>query len=255
MVSVAKNRDDLKKRVLRFFGEDSRRAPVNIFLNRLAEKAHVFVFGGLVRDIALSGVASFRSDVDIVFDGDKNAIENIVKDYQYEKNKFGGYRVSVDSWVLDLWQACESWAFSSGKQEYLDINSLLITTITNWDSVLFDWKTKKLICDNKYFVDLRDGYLDILFEENLNEIGMYVKIFRCYASKDVVKFSSKAACLINKALKKYSFEDINNYEMKSYGESRITESIFSYLKNHKGISNPDLLPVDVEKFNQTLSLF
>ena len=66
---------------------------------------------------------------------------------------------------------------------------------------------------------LREGYLDILFEENLNEIGMYVKIFRCYASKDVVNISPKAACLINKALEKYSYEDINNYEMKSYGES------------------------------------
>ena len=115
MVSVAKNRDDLKKRILRFFDEDSPRAPVNKFLNRLVEKAHVFVFGGVVRDIALSGVASFRSDVDIVFDGDKNAIENIVKEYQYEKNKFGGYRVSVDSWVLDLWQASRVLGIFVGK--------------------------------------------------------------------------------------------------------------------------------------------
>ena len=208
-----------------------------------------------MRDIALSGIRSLRSDVDIVFDGDKNAIEIIVKEYQYEKNKFGGYRVSVDSWELDLWQASESWAFSSGKKEYLDINSLLSTTITNWDSVLFDWKTKKLICGNNYFVDLRDGYLDILFEENPNEIGMFVKIFRCYASKGVVNFSPRAACLVNKALEKYSYEDINNYEMKSYGESRFTKSMFSSLKKNKRISNPDLLPVDLERFNRTLPLF
>jgi len=255
MVSVAKDKSELKKRVLRFFDEKSkRRKSVVLFLNQLSECADIYVFGGLIRDIALHGVASFDSDIDLVYVGDQQKVLDFIENYSAKINKFGGYRLDIDGWQLDIWEAKRSWAFEEGYVKYSDVTSLLKTTITNWDSILFNWNHKNLICDERYFKDINDGYLDIKLLENPNEIGMYVRLLRYFTSKDAHLVSSRTSSSISNAVAKYTFQDLSSYEKSSYKQEYITQSVYSYLKSHKGICNPDLIPIGLDRFNKTLDL-
>ena len=92
---IARHKDVLKKRVRRFFESPpyERRAVAQV-TRELGEVAEVYVFGGLLRDLALYGGANFSSDVDIVVVPHEGAaIEAIAKKFQFKKNRFGGYRL------------------------------------------------------------------------------------------------------------------------------------------------------------------
>jgi predicted nucleotidyltransferase len=253
-VSVAKDKSDLKKRILRFFDEESSRKDVVSFLNQLSLITDIYVFGGLIRDIALHGIASFNSDIDLVFSGNEKHVVNFLSNYSAQINKFGGYRLKVSGWQIDIWKAKKSWAFEMGYVKYSDITSLLKTTITNWDSILFSWNHRAIICEDQYFQDINDGYLDVRLHHNPNEIGMYVRLLRYFSAKDAHLISAKAASFISEAIDRYTFQDLSSYEKHSYKQTFITQSIYTYLKAHKGITNPDLIPIDLDRFNKTLNL-
>lgn len=255
MVSIAKNKKHLRSRMLNFFNENSAtRKDLVCFVNLLSETSHIFVFGGLIRDIALKGVSEFNSDVDLVFDGNPDQVESILLAAGAKRNKFGGFRLKKGGWFIDIWEASSTWAFRQGSCEYSGISSLLQTTITNWDSILFDLRNKELLYTDNYFKDLEEGYLDVNLLTTPNELGMYIRILRCYLLKGAHRVSANAALQLKAAVEKYSYEELKNYESSSYKDSYISESIYDYLKNHKEISDPNLFPVQLEEYNQTISL-
>lgn len=255
-VSVAKDNKTLKKRLLRFFDEASEsRKYLTKFLNEFSLASPAYVFGGVVRDIALFGVKPFRSDVDIVFTEHSNEVERFLADYNATKNKFGGYRLDVGDWQVDIWQADKSWAFRQGYRKYNDINSMLETTITNWDAVLFDWNEKALICKSDYIDNLKSRYLDIVLNDNPNSIGVLVRLLRTCASKEVHQISYNVSSLLMDGLRKHTYEDISSYELESYDDAFINSHLINYFKENKDVSDADLLPVNIQPFNMTNELF
>ena len=244
MVSVAPNKASLLKRVARFFASEDR-AELRAFLDSFSDVTDIFIFGGAVRDIARSGVNNFRSDIDIVYEGNSKEVSKFLKKLKPNVNKFGGYRLLVGEWPIDVWEAETSWAFKQGHKEYTGIDSLLETTITNWDSVIYDWNNKKLISTQQYLENLLGGYLDIQLIENANELGMFVRLLKLHANEEVKVLSPKAASLLCHLFKNYSFESVKNYEYKSYGMSNVTVEMFMELKNDIASGEIDLLPIDL----------
>src|SRR5690554_5107071 len=71
---------------------------------------NVYLFGGVLRDLALFGTRGFCSDIDLVVDEGWDTCVPFLEHLGARKNKFGGYRLWVAGWPVDIWSAEETWA-------------------------------------------------------------------------------------------------------------------------------------------------
>jgi hypothetical protein len=97
---------------------------INAFLKRqqagtkkcLAELSsnfeQVFLFGGAIRDIALSGEKACPRDLDLVIVGaPSDALEKMLREYIVRRTSFGGLKLRTDDTWIDLWRLEDTWAF------------------------------------------------------------------------------------------------------------------------------------------------
>jgi hypothetical protein len=218
----------------------------------------VYLFGGILRDLALYGVKGFDSDVDLVVDGSIDELKGLLSKHKAERNKFGGYRLKVGRgssssalekyWDIDIWEAKNTWAFQEGHVQYDDITSLLQTTITNWDSILMNWRTKAVITREDYFQDIRSLYLDMVLAKNPNKLGMAVRVFRYLTTKNARKFSFEVLRYLVATSKAYSYEDLFFAEKKSYGEISISKGVYKTFGAMQDMSNTLLMAHYHEQF-------
>ncbi len=245
-VSAAKDKSVLKKRLQRFFDPASKsRRGLCQFLDALSEKVDIFIYGGVIRDIALYGGASFKSDIDIVFTGDESALDEVWVAYGAELNNFGGHRLSVDHWQVDIWLAKSTWAFQEGYQRFESIESMLNTTITNWDAILYHWKGKKIICKDDYFKDLSNYYLDVVLDKNPNMLGMYTRVIRYCAGKAAAKeISPRVIHTLRLVFEKYSKKELLEYEERSFRD-RYLHNAYERLSGDKDLFKEDIFPKEL----------
>lgn len=256
MASVVKNKAILKQRVLRLLSpKNDPSKKLHFFLNSVSKQADVFLFGGAIRDVALHGVSKFSSDLDFVFDGSADELDNLLSGYSASKNKFGGYRLKIVNIDIDIWALENTWAFKHGHVKCESIKSILKTTIVNWDACLFSWKKKRLFLSETYVDNLKKGYLDLVLKENPNRLGLLVRVLRYYAEKDANYLSSQLVDLISKELQKYSVGKILEYEHSSYKCSYISERLIVYIEKSIELNVNGILPTELEKFNTTKDLF
>ena len=244
MTTTAKKSSDLAKRVRRFLSRERKKDKIlSNLLNCLDSCGDLYLFGGVLRDIALFGSSKLESDIDLVYVGSGDLVDSLVtkNTLRFEENKFGGLRLETQHWFVDLWRAENTWAFREGGRKYTDVRSLLDTTITNWESILCSVRGCRLIHRENYFEDLNDRYLHVVYERNPNPLGMYVRIMRAYACKDASELSSTAARVLSDALEVYSFEDMRVYERNHYQVQYIVESVYEHLR--KRVREPNLLPI------------
>lgn len=260
MVRIARNPAELKKRVLRFFDPQGPRKPLVNFIESLSSINDVLVFGGCVRDIALYGVKLFSSDIDLVFSGSSEELTKALKrlecEYELSQNKFGGYRTVVKGWDVDLWAVKSTWAFKKGHVEYRSIDSLLETTITNWDAIFYNWNENKIICGDNYFSDMQDGYLTLNLSQNPNLTGCLVRILRFYFMKKANLFSPVIRQFIIDKIEERNVEDIVRYEIEKYPRDRYlnSECVINFLEEIKKSDN-ELIPTSIEPKNITKDMF
>ena len=249
MIQTAKSRDALSKRVKRFLEREMAKDEcLANLLHRVAFPGSTYLFGGVLRDIALYGIAEFGSDIDIVYTSKRTKIDlAAIGDVSVNRNRFGGFRIKTKHWFVDAWEAQESWAFLQGYRKYKSIESLLDTTITNWESILYRVDGGRLICKDNYFHDLRRRYLDVVLDKNPNTLGMYIRLVRAHAIKDASILSNRAAQVIREGLMAYSFEEMNCYETAHYSDAYISRETYNYLKSHDGIRNPIKAFVNLQK--------
>jgi len=203
------------------------------FLNLLTHAmpdGDIYLFGGLLRDLALIGRRGFNSDIDLVVDGNWYNLVPYLKSLHATKNKFGGYRLNIGGWPIDIWNAKETWAFREGIIEYESIFSLTKTTVLNWDAILMNWRTKEIICRDNYFEELNLRVLDVVLEENPNPLGMAVRVFRHLCTKDAKKITWNAAKFLAKSGRKYSFKELKDAELESYSDSVIEPAIYAFFR-------------------------
>lgn len=206
---------------------------IGAFLNYISAaipNGDVYLFGGVLRDLALLGKSGFNSDIDLVVDGDWTHFVPYLQYLKANKNKFGGYRLFVGGWPVDIWHANETWAIKQGLVAYKGIASLIKTTVLNWDAILMNWRTKSFIYDDAYLDQLNSRILDIVLEENPNPRGMAVRVFRHLSLKDPRKISVSAARYLSKCAKTYSFEELKAAELMSYGNSVIEPVAYRFFE-------------------------
>ena len=255
MIATVKKPSDLVKRIQRFLSTQRIRDKyLARLLDRLDTYPGAYLFGGALRDIALYGGSRFESDIDFVYTGSRTFVDSIMIDsLPIEKNRFGGFRMKTAHWSVDIWSAEDTWAFQHRFRKYECIESLLDTTITNWESILYDIKKNKLFYKKDYFDDLNRRYLDVVLDSNPNPLGMYVRIIRTCICKDVSILSNRAFRLIKEAITHYSFEDIRSYERTHFQDSYVDRYTYDYFKNREYVEDSDIF-LDLESARGTFPL-
>jgi len=220
MLRRVSNKINLRKRLDRFFQTNSSRKNLTFFLDMISTTDEVVVFGGCIRDIALYGIRNFRSDIDIVFTGSQKKLKEIMMEldprYEVKINKFGGFRAKVGIWDVDIWSLKATWAFKNNFVKFNGEESLLLTTITNWDAIYFKWRKREIVCIDSYFEDILSGHLSLVLPFNPNILGSLVRILRFNFMKEANFFSHELGKFLLKNFDSFSVSDVINYEKQSY---------------------------------------
>lgn len=268
-MSVAKTEDHLRSRVVRLVREASRSRNAqdqpDLYENPyiVADRRHIdapttsmydflgyicdalpagelYLFGGVLRDLAMFGRKGFASDFDLVVEGDWVHVANYLGRLGALRNRFGGYRLYVDGWPIDIWEARETWAIREGLVRYRGIESLTKTTILNWDAVLLNWRTREIVCGPDYFFEIQQHLMDVVLTENPNPLGAAVRAFRHLCSKDAKKLTVAAARYLGGAAKRHSPESIVGTEIASYRSRVIDPMVLRFFQQLDTSSVPTM---------------
>jgi len=77
-----------------------------------------------------------------------------------------------------VWHIEDTWARTAGHVAVNEPADLLRCTFFDWDSVLFDISSAKLLIADDYFQRLTSNVMDIRLEKNPNPIGSLVRALR-----------------------------------------------------------------------------
>lgn len=202
-------------------------------LGSLRSIGEVAIFGGAIRDIALFGAETFRSDIDLVVDiEDRRAIEIALSRHKFSRTAFGGYRLSISSWQVDVWPYKRTWAVVNGYVRASRLEDLLQTTFFNWDAVLYSLESRHLTSRSDYVEALQKRYLDIVLLENPNPLGMVERALR---------MMMRTGATLSPALVAFMLETLNNVTSLTWSSRRNfindQQTLLNALKRHYG-SNP-----------------
>ena len=276
-MNVVKTEDNLRMRVIRLVKEDSRyrgekeqsdfyenpsityyKKTINTpmtsmyeFLDYICDAlptGELYLFGGVLRDLAMFGRKGFASDFDLVVEGDWTHLTKYLERMGASRNRFGGYRLYVGRWPIDIWEARETWAIRTGLIQYRGIESLTKTTILNWDAILFNWRTREMIYHPNYFSEIHKHLMDVVLTENPNPLGAAVRAFRHLCSKNAEELTVAAARYLGSAAKCHSSESIARTEIANYRRQMIDPMILRFFEQLDTTSSS----VIRRQFNETM---
>ena len=210
------------------------------FMSAALPNGEIYLFGGVLRDLALFGRRGFCSDIDLVVEGDWHHCVPYLQSLGARRNKFGGYRLEVGGWPVDIWHARDTWAIKNGLVCYRGISSLMQTTILNWDAILMNWRTRAVIAQSDYLPAIKARVLDVVLERNPNPLGMAVRVFRHLSIKDARKISLGAAEYLANCTERYSFAEIHGSEIASYGNAEISLRLYRFFQIMQDFKHLDL---------------
>lgn len=217
----------LKLRIEDFFEISEERKQARAFIDTLAKQTHVWIFGGMIRDIGLYGRGGFTSDIDLVIDWSREELIktlNTLNIQEIERNKLGGVRFHYHNLDFDIWCIQDTWAFRERIVEFEDLNSLLKTTLMSWDSVLYDVKAKSVISSDNYLYDLHRRRLELVLQDTPNELGSVIRILRTIYNKRVQILGPQICDYLRQSLEAYSYESLRQYECSSYQRCSFSEN-------------------------------
>lgn len=133
---------------------------LDYLLQSLHEIGRVLLIGGAIRDIPLGRVPR---DLDLIVESSNAALDEIMTGLPCRRNRFGGYKITVGNWEVDIWTVLDSWAV---KSNFVPATVDMITSGVFFD---LDALTMDLFGDY-YDVDLynkaiESGVLDIVLDD------------------------------------------------------------------------------------------
>ena len=229
---TVKDFTSLQKRIERFFSSQKfSREEVRFLVDDLSRSGSVVVFGGMIRDLALFGNKIFSSDVDLVVNfNDRNKLVEIVSKYNYTVNAFGGYRIFLKKWRVDVWNLRDTWAFKEKYVELNDFKSLLSTTFFNWDAIIYRFDNREIYCDDRYLDELNKRYLDINLEKNPNELGTFVRTLKFVYYYNACVSKQMLNYIFNK-FKNYAIEEICQYQIRNGRSKLLSEENLFFIRD------------------------
>jgi len=215
--TMVPNKEALKKRIIRFFRSTSlQRDQVNEVVTNLCRLGEVALFGGMIRDLCFETNWTFYSDVDIVVNiGDGNKLTEILGNYNHRRNAYGGFRIHLGKWSMDVWNLADTWAFANNHAQCQGFHSLVRTTFFNWDAIVFELNSGTFHCHHDYFDNLNHRFLDINLQANPNVLGTVVRTWRFLELKRA-KISKRLAVYLSEHTQLFGTDRVFDYEKAGY---------------------------------------
>lgn len=130
-------------------------------LNEIMECGPSVIMGGAIRDWQLGKTPH---DIDIVVDCPTERLE-ILSKYKPLKNKFGGYKLTLNKTEFDIWNLDSTWAINNNSKFEKQISTLPETVFLNIDAIMYYMRTGELV-DKGFAQAMKSRMLDIVYEPN-----------------------------------------------------------------------------------------
>lgn len=207
---------------------------ISLFLTELLNIGNLYLFSGIIRDYFLD-IPGIR-DVDIMIDT-QESINHVLEKYQYRRNSFGGYKITINSISIDLWHLKDTWALNNAQTVFdLDIEKYVPnTSFFNFSSIIYSFKEKKFIYSKAFLRFLRDRKIDYVFKPNASYALCVVNSFY-YNDKLHLEFTERLKKYLLKLNRAFSCEyeavQVKHFGKvlykKDYIEHRIKQLNLSY---------------------------
>lgn len=142
------------------------------------------IFGGMIRDFALGSARGFASDIDLVSLASDAEIENVVRAFSPQRNKFGGFRFRAEKWRFDIWSLPKTWAFKEGLVPGESFDDLLATTFFNVDAAIFHLSSRTVRTSGTFSSGISCRILDVNLQQNPYPSGMARRALRMAMAHD-----------------------------------------------------------------------
>jgi len=199
------------------------------FVEKLAETGELLFFGGAVRDIYIKN-DQYPRDFDIAIKfTDEMKFNSIINNYEYYKNRFGGYKIKVSGIDFDIWDLNNTWAFKNTNLKPSEEN-LAKSVYLNIDGIVYNFNSNCLYAD-LLKESLIKSELDVNLEKNpqvelnllralvfkrkynLNLSNKLKRVFKYYV--DSTKENNLVNNLLELQLSHYKIEKISKEELKN----------------------------------------
>lgn len=124
-------------------------------IKRVIKKGDLYIIGGALRDFYFYDLDDYKiRDLDLVFSEKIVEIEEILKEYSYCKNRFGGYKLKLKNLSIDIWSYYDSWAFKNKliKGNKCNLSNLARGTYLNIDSLVYNYNNSQIY--NRFFKEV-----------------------------------------------------------------------------------------------------
>lgn len=217
MTSLEKNKELFEEMfslyVERIFWENDLKKKL---LSNLINNYDCYIFGGIIVDFIHR--RQNHRDVDIVVNNFDDELVIFIEKFHGKKNSFGGYKVEIDTLIIDIWPLEKTWAFRRNNTLDFFLPMMLpSTSFFNATSIIFSLSEKKLYWTEGFIKYLVEKRIDIVFEENPYPELCIIKTI------DYIKDN----CEISQSLRRY----INQFfDVKSSLLESIQTKHFGYIK-------------------------
>lgn len=209
-------------------GPIARCEAAQVVLRDLCEVGRVAAIGGLVRELGFFGCKSVRSDIDFVIEAvDLEHLAAVLKNRQWRKNRYGGYKIRAGYFDIEFWEARNTWAHRKGFAHVERLEDIRSTTFFNIDAILCPLDGSDLIASEDALNALNERYLDINLLENPNPSGSAVRALRRMADHQM-RASERLVGYIAKQVDEIGWVGLVNLDNSAFGNRPILASIAPY---------------------------
>ncbi len=128
-----------------------------------------YLFGGVLRDLLILGRRQRPRDIDVVVAGESRQLDPDLAPNIRHKNRFGGFRLELSRWNVDVWQLEKTWAFQHNAHLLPQPENLPRTTFLNVEAVAVSighHGRAESIYEHNFFRAIQTKTIDINFEDN-----------------------------------------------------------------------------------------
>ncbi|WP_336663952.1 hypothetical protein [Kurthia gibsonii] len=160
---MSRHEKNIKNQLIYFLGKDRYTLK---FIDELTNVGELLFFGGSIRDICFfQDKPTMPRDFDIAIKfKNRNHFNQIIRNYNYKINRFGGYKFIISNMEFDVWDIENTWAFKNTDLSPSEEN-LAKSVYLSIDGIVYNFN-KAILYDEIFRDALSNRSLDIALEEN-----------------------------------------------------------------------------------------
>lgn len=200
---------------------------VGALLNSCNSVGEAYLFGGQVRD-ALLGSAGAFGDVDIFVSGPLNPefAERVAR--VYRRTNFGGMRLVVGRYDVDIWELAKSDAFRYERGLEKNIKGLLSTVCFSTDAVAVSLVNGRVLADGSFNRTIKSRVFEFVSAPQSLELLQVVRIGRLCVKNGVTPNLDVGKYFVE-GVDKFGIDGLIVAEQKWKGRRVLDERLIRFL--------------------------